>query len=156
MKYAADTSVPADRSRAEIERDLDRYGATSFMYGREADRALIMFVANGRRVRFLLPMPDRNSKDITHTPTGKARTATQQQVQYEQATRQRWRALALVVKAKLEAVETGIVTFDQEFGMHILLPNGRTVGEEILPNIDRALETGTMPELLPALEAGHG
>jgi hypothetical protein len=40
--------------------------------------------------------------------------------------------------------------------MHILLPNGRTVGEEILPNIDRALETGTMPELLPALEAGHG
>ena len=41
--------------------------------------------------------------------------------------RQRWRALNLAIKAKLEAVESGIVTFDQEFLAHIVGPSGQTV-----------------------------
>jgi hypothetical protein len=32
-RYAAETTVASDRSRAEIERILERYGASSFMYG---------------------------------------------------------------------------------------------------------------------------
>jgi len=32
-RYAEGTSVPADRSRAEIERTLTRYGADQFAYG---------------------------------------------------------------------------------------------------------------------------
>ena len=40
-RYAADTQVSVDASRAEIERTLTRYGATAFMYGWDADRAII-------------------------------------------------------------------------------------------------------------------
>jgi hypothetical protein len=35
-RYASNTDVPSDRSRAEIERTLVRYGADEFMYGTRA------------------------------------------------------------------------------------------------------------------------
>lgn len=150
-RYAQDTSVSSDRSRAEIERILARYGAQQFMYGWDQDSAIVGFVARGRQVRFLLPLPDREAREFTHTPSrGNRRSDSQIEAAYEQAVRQRWRALALVIKAKLEAVEAGIVTFDEEFGMHFMLPNGKTVGEAILPQIDAAYLHGSgMLELLP-------
>jgi hypothetical protein len=149
-RYAEGTTVPVDRSRTEIERILARYGASSFMYGWDTDKALIGFIAHDRQVRFTLPMPDRSSRGISRTPTGRARTSEQIQAAYEQAVRQRWRALALVIKAKLEAVSTGIVSFEDEFAMHVMLPSGQSVGEWLTPQIDRAYQTGDMPALLPA------
>lgn len=149
-RYAESTSVSSDKSRAEIERTLARYGARSFMYGWDETRAILGFIANDRQVRFLLPMPDRDAREFTHTPErGLKRTPAQVEQAYEQAVRQRWRALALVIKAKLEAVEAGIVTFDEEFAMHFLLPNGQTVGEWVTPQIEAVYAAGTMPALLP-------
>ena len=69
---------------------------------------------------------------------------------WEQAGRQRWRALALVIKAKLEAVESGITEFDDEFMAHIMLPSGETFGSWAKPQIAAAYDTGDMPPLLPA------
>lgn len=154
-QYAADTSVSSERSRAEIERTLSRYGARQFMYGYDDTRALVAFSLRGRQIRFVLPMPDREGEEFKwtgHKPR-RQRTPTQQAEAYEQAVRQRWRALNLVIKAKLEAVETGIVSFDHEFMAHILLPNGRTVGEEVTPGIVHAYETNEMPSLLPMFDA---
>jgi hypothetical protein len=68
---------------------------------------------------------------------------------WEQACRQRWRALALVVKAKLEAVECGISTFEEEFLAWMMLPDGSTVGDRMLPQLETAYRTGQMPPLLP-------
>lgn len=149
-RYAESTSVGSDKSRAEIERTLARYGASSFMYGWDQDRAMVGFVANNRQVRFMLPMPNRDAREFTHTPTrGTKRSPAQAEEAYEQAVRQRWRALALVIKAKLEAVEAGIVTFDEEFAMHFMLPNGQTVGEWVTPQIEQVYAVGQMPALLP-------
>lgn len=149
-RYAESTSVGSDKSRAEIERTLARYGASSFLYGWDADRAMVGFVAADRQVRFVLPMPARDDREFTHTPErGNQRSAAQAEAAYEQAVRQRWRALALVIKAKLEAVEAGIVTFDEEFAMHFMLPNGQTVGEWVTPQIEQVYAVGQMPALLP-------
>lgn len=49
-KYAEQTSVRADRSRAEIERTLQRYGASSFAYGWQGNEATIMFDKDGMEV----------------------------------------------------------------------------------------------------------
>jgi hypothetical protein len=148
-RYAAATSVSADRSRAEIERTLTRYGARGFMYGWDQHRAVLGFVASGRNVRFFLPMPDRSDPEFTRTPTGKPRSAPAAETAYDQAVRQRWRALALVIKAKLEAVSAGIVTFDEEFLAHLVLPEGSTVAEAIGAGIEEAYRVGVTPQLLP-------
>lgn len=151
-RYAADTSVSAEKSRAEIERNLQRWGATQFMYGWDSDRAFVGFRMNNRQLRFVLQMPDRTAKEFWFTPSrGTKRTEAQAYAEWEQACRQRWRALNLVIKAKLEAVESGISTFDDEFLAQIMLPNGRTVGEQIHGDIALAYETNEMPALLPGM-----
>lgn len=150
-RYAAGTDVPADRSRGEIERTLARYGADSFAYGWSGTTAVIGFRAHGRAIRFELPLPDRHSDEFTLTPTGRDRSPAQADAAWEQATRQRWRALALAVKAKLEAVETGIATFEDEFLAYTVLPSGQTFGQWAASQGD-ALTAGRMPMLLPGAD----
>ena len=124
------------------------------MYGWDQNRAVIAFHAKGKQVRFLLPLPDRRAREFTHTPGRQfLRSDGAQQEAYEQAVRQRWRALALVIKAKLEAVEAGITEFEDEFLAHIVLPDGQTVGSWMRPQVERAYQTRLMPPLLPALSA---
>jgi len=147
-RYAAETDVSASRSRDEIEATLVRYGASAFMYGWTGTHAQLSFEIGGRRVRFTLPMPDRNAREFTHTPERKLpRNAAQQAAVYEQAVRQRWRALNLVVKAKLEAVEAGIVGFDEEFLAHIVVGE-QTVGEALIPKLQQAIDEHQPPALL--------
>jgi hypothetical protein len=150
MRYAAQTGVPVDRSKSEIERLLARYGASRFAHGWDLDKAVVMFHAHGRMIRFTLPLPAR--KEFGTTPTGRARKnprATDQA--WEQACRQRWRALSLVIKAKLEAVESRIAEFETEFLAYVVLPTGGTVGEWVKPQIHEAYATGRLPKMLPGL-----
>ena len=149
MKYASNTSVNSSQSRAEIERTLVRYGASSFMYGWDQEHAIIAFEMNDRRIKFLLPMPSK--EEFRRTPSKRQlRSPAAVEKAYEQAVKQRWRALALVIKAKLEAVESGISVFENEFLAQIVLPNGGTVGDFMIPQIATAYESGAMPPLLPA------
>lgn len=145
-RFAEGTSVAADRSRAEIERTLQRYGADQFMYGWSQEDATIGFRVNTRMIRFVLPIPDKAK--VYKTDSG--RPKQNQQQAREQEIRQRWRALALVIKAKLEAVESGITTFEDEFLAHTLLPSGETVSEWMQPQVERAYLGGEMPLMLAA------
>jgi hypothetical protein len=147
--------VPADRSRAEIESTLRRYGATKFAYGwEEGDAgeqvAQLVFEAHARRVRFRLPLPPKSQFKLS--PSGQTRhNSANVEKAWEQACRQRWRALALVIKAKLEAVECQITSFESEFLAHIVIPaDGRTIGEWAAPQLEKAYEQGSRLPLLPA------
>ena len=149
-RYAQDTSVNSFQSRAEIEKNLTRYGATSFAYASREGEARIMFEIGDRSMLFVLPMPDRSASEFWLTPaTRKRRSDSAAEAAYEQAVRQRWRALALVIKAKLEAVASGITTIEDEFLAHIVIPGtgGMTVGEYTLPRIAEAYSLGRLPEL---------
>lgn len=150
-RYAAGTEVPSYQSRADIERTLARYGADQFIYGWDPDQAVVGFRMEDRQIKFLLPLPDRASFRLT--PTGRSRSPGQRDAEYEKAVRQRWRALGLVIKAKLEAVESGISEFDDEFMAHIVLPDGRTVGQWARPQIEQVYQSGGMPALLPGAVA---
>jgi hypothetical protein len=147
-RFAAKTNVSPEKSKAEIERTLQRYGCAGFMYGYEGNEAMIAFRAHDKTVKFVLPMPEYNDDQFTKTPTGLRRSQSSQEQAFDQAVRQRWRALALAIKAKLEAVEVGIVSFEDEFLAHFVLPGGQTVGERLAGDLAQ-LETGR-----PLLEAG--
>jgi len=150
MAFAENTQVGTDRSKAEIERTLTRYGAQQFIHGWDQKRAMIGFKINNRFVKIFLPLPSKDAPEFRKTPSGRrSRDADGAYKAWEQACRQKWRALALVIKAKLEAVESGITTFDEEFLAHIALPDGATAGEFMIPQIQIAYETGNMPQLLP-------
>ena len=154
--YAATTEVSSSKSRDEIERTLTRYGADQFMYGWKDTDAMIAFRKDGRQIRFVLPLPCKDEKRFTeYTSRAKlyARTPEASAKLFEQAIRQKWRALALVIKAKLEAIEAGISLFEDEFMANIVLPDGRSVGDWMRPQIAQAYQIGAMPELLPLLPA---
>lgn len=140
--YAANTTVSSEASRAEIERTVSRYGAQKFAYMSGVDQAMVAFEIGGVQVRLTMAMPSRNDPEFTLHSRGK-RTPSAAAAAYEQAARQRWRALALVVKAKLEAVECGISTLEQEFMGSLVLPGGQTVYEAVMPQIEKALTDGS-------------
>lgn len=158
--YAEDTIVPADRSRAEIEKTLTRFGADTFGYGWQDGRAIITFrlAVKGQAVprcyRIELPLPKKPESTGDTWKTG-ARgqmlrvTAKQRNDAYEQEVKARWRAVAAVIKSKLIAVEAGISSVEKEFLADLLLPSGERLGSWVQPQLERAYLNGNMPRLLP-------
>lgn len=147
MRYAQDTTVSVERSKGEIERILQKYGATEFASGWRSDKAMIQFKMNDRYIRFTLPLPMID--DFDKTPAGRRHRTSELRVKaWEQACRQRWRALGLSIKAKLESAESGIETFEHAFMGQIIMPDGKTVGEMMTPMIDKAYKSGKMPNLM--------
>ena len=150
MTYARNTTVSAIRTRNEIEETLERYGADGFAYATQGSLATVIFAVANRRIRFVLELPDQEDFRYTNYRQPRLRSAQAQHEAHDQACRQRWRALLLVVKAELEAVTAGISTIETEFLANILLLDNSTAGEWMLPQIDRAYRTSKMPPLLPA------
>lgn len=157
-KYATQTSVPVMRTRVEIEELVSKYGAAQYMSAYDQSRGVIGFTMKGRQVRFMVPLPEPTDKAFTHYRDRygreKARMIESAKKEWEQACRSRWRALLLVIKAKLEAVEVGISTFDSEFMANIIMPDGSLIGDLVQPCIADAYSTGEMPDLLPDYSQG--
>lgn len=123
--YAAHTKTPVDKTRVEIERLVQRYGAKGFIAGWQDKTARIEFLCQDRHIRLTVLVPDS-----------------------PQAQRQKWRALLLVIKARLESVDAKIATFEQAFAADIVMPSGKTVWEEIREPIKLAYSGKPTPLLL--------
>ncbi len=138
MSYAKDTEISVEKTKGEIESLLMRKGAGRYMTMTDKLKAGIAFELHGKQIRFILPLPDISDKKFWRTPTGRIRMNGSEDAAFrawEQACRSRWRGLFLNIKAKLEAVEIGITSFEAEFLAHFVLPSGATVGEEMLPRL---------------------
>ena len=147
QRYAAKTTVSSDRSRSEIESTLRRYGADQFLYGWEDGNAVVAFRVRGLHIRMNLPLPRMDEFRLTET--GGERTQDSQLKACEQAERQAWRALLLVIKAKLEAVGAGITTLEEEFLANMVLPDNSTIAQVLMPRLQEAVTTGKLPPMLP-------
>ena len=150
MVYAQNTSVSTIQTHMEIERTLNRYGADGFAYAAQGDMATVIFGMESRRMRFVLTLPDPEEFRYTSHSPPRERSQKAQDDSYDQACRQKWRALLLVIKAKLEAIESGISTLEEEFLANIVLPDNTTAGDWLIPQIGEAYRTGEMPPMLPA------
>ncbi len=136
MSYARRTRVPVGQSKTEVERALQKAGADQFHSGWSEGKVMIAFRMSDRYVRIQIPIPKK----------GEGRFSSDAAVEAE--TRRRWRALLLYIKAKIESIESGIVTFDEAFLSHLVLPNRQTVSEFIQPQIESAYKSGNMPKQL--------
>jgi precorrin-6x reductase len=137
-KYAEGTDVAADKSRAELERLLDKHGASEVGVHRDADKTTLIYRMKGIMVRHVVVYPE--AKLFARKPDVKKAQ--------EAEWRRRWRAQVLITKAKLELIASGESSVEREFLADTLLPNGETVAEAMLPRIAEAYATGAMPRLL--------
>lgn len=103
---------------------------------------------SGQPLQIMLVMPSID--DFARTPRNARRTADAQRSAWEQACRQCWRALLLIILAKLEAVESGITTLESESLANIVLPGGGTVGQWLAPQVDEAYASVRIPPMLGA------
>jgi len=118
----------------EIERVVTRYGATHFGTMTAPDKATVYFRLKSREIQWEIPMPDPKT--------------WRSEAKRDQEIRRRWRVMLVTVKALLEAVDSGLMTFDMAFLAHIAIPGtARTVGQVIIPRLSG-------PEL-PALLASN-
>jgi hypothetical protein len=132
MSYAANTTVPVSKTRGEIEALVEKHGATEFSSGWMGTIAALQFQIKGRRVRFRLEAADVEWGRDRLMNAKRGRYWRRQDIPVDKAlpladveNRRRWRCLLLAIKAKLEVVETGIATFDEEFLAHIVVGNGQ-------------------------------
>jgi hypothetical protein len=130
--YAQGTTVPVDKSRAEVERYLEKRGATRIFFMTEADQFVLGFVYEKLLIRFNVPVPTDGD--------------TMAKVR-----RERMRALLLNIKARFAAIDSGISSFEREFMPHVVTPSGQTVAEWLQPQLRIAIDRGEMPKALPFL-----
>jgi hypothetical protein len=151
-KFAEGTEVPVARSRGEIEALVEQHGATKFMSFFEEGRAVIAFGMKERLIRFTIALPGRDEERFTRDPraTWRKRSTEAAEKAYKAEERRIWRALLLVIKAKLEAVQSEITTFEQEFLPFIVLADGQTVGDTIIPQLGRSPSSLDITRMLPA------
>ncbi|MEM6750860.1 MAG: hypothetical protein AAF612_10360 [Planctomycetota bacterium] len=150
MSYARGTTTTDDRTRSEIETMLLRYGADEFGYVTRRDAAVIGFLYRGLRFEMQVPLPDPDDPAFTRSPKQRsARSKTAAQDAYLAERRRRWRALCLVIKAKLVAIDDHVATFEAEFLPYLVTATGQTVAQRMTPLLEHAVATG-QPLALPA------
>src|SRR5215472_9542770 len=93
-EFAATTKVPIGTTRQQIESLLRLNKAARVVTMDEPDQILVGFILASRAIRYCVPL----IKGTT-----------------EQRRRTKWRALALVIKAKFESVASGIETLEEAF-----------------------------------------
>ena len=155
MAYAKGTTIDFDKSVAEIIALVKRHGAQQIgQFESDRDYAL-QFTLSDRMIRFRLPLPA-----LGEIPMFNGRrellTSDQRHGRLDQAKRQRGRALLLVIKAKLESVESGIETIEQAFLAQVVTVDGRTVHERVSEGLAFEYQSGQPSAavgLLPAPEA---
>jgi hypothetical protein len=147
-RYAEGTTVPANQTKREIEDLLVKHGARGVGIATSPERAQVMFGLADRMMRFTIPLPSDTDRAVTHTEAGRARKAPARHQALAAEQRRVWRALLLVLRAKIESAESGVETIEEAFLAHIVLPDGGTVAEKVIPQIESAYATGQVRPLL--------
>jgi hypothetical protein len=136
VAFAEGTTVAVSKTRGEIENLITKYGATRFAYGYIEDRAAINFVANGRLVRFTVPLPGKDDKRVRARALRLSRSnyridPPKLDIAIQEEDRRRWRCLLLAIKSKFTTVESGIESFEEAFLANIVTTENMTVFERI-------------------------
>lgn len=126
-RYAERTDVPVRDTIGEIERTVKKFGGGQFIHASLEDRFVVGFTKDERQVRFQV---------LQYPKDG-------------QLSRSMARALLLVLKAKLVAVDSGVSVFEDEFMANIVLPDGKLLSQHVKPRLLQAYETREVPAFLP-------
>ena len=109
----------------------------------------IEFEMKGRRLRFVVRYPDPNGKELKYLSPGRLRSTTQAKARWEAEVLRLWCVLLVMIEGKLEAVENGLVSFEEEMLGYIVVPGeNRTIRQLLVPQLDEVYRTRSLPPLL--------
>ncbi len=164
VPYASGTTVSAEKSRLELEGLLAKHGATqrAVMTNDACGLVSIAFIIHAHKYRLDVPLPNRAEFDRPKKPPHGwlswtvARRVSWAEGQCAQAQRERWRAVVLACKAKLELVRMGISTIEREFLADLVLPDGSTAAQTIGVYMEKLISNGYRePLALPPAGIGR-
>ena len=149
VRFAAGTKVSVEKSRVELEMLLSKHGAPkrAVLVDDETCSARVVFRLDGRDYCVVVPMPkpeDVVPQKSSDQPPGWWKWGREKREgwckkEHEQRTRERWRQLLLIVRAKFEAIASGLSTAEHEFLADMMLPSGQPLLERLLPEL-RSIE----------------
>lgn len=134
MALPYENATSGDKAMAEIQRILQQFGCNKFgtMIDFEAGTLLVQFEWQGQRVTFPASFKGYAASWLKQNPWSSRRQSSQKE----------WERKALDIgsvavysilrdwiKAQVTAVETGLVSFEEVFLAHLLLPNGKRLIE---------------------------
>ena len=141
LRYAEGTSVSVAKSQQEISVLLQKAGAHPVGFQFHDTHAVVAFtlttnipekkrdgvivqVAEQRKTHIMMRLEVPNRVDFAKKRVRhwmQTCTPEEQAKRWEQACRERWRALALVLKAKLISVESKVETVEEAFLAHLVV-----------------------------------
>lgn len=148
MAYAEGTSVSVEKSVAEIITAIRKHDGNQIAQLDDDLRYVIGFSMYKRQVRFVVQFKPLADKAFERDGRGSVRDAVGRRNQWEQHRRQRMRALLLVIKAKLESVESSVETFEQAFLANVVTADGKTVHEQLQAQIAGQYDGGAVAPLV--------
>jgi hypothetical protein len=128
------TATSGDKAMAEIQRILQRFGCNKFgtMTDWDAGVLMVQFEWHGAQVSFPANFKGYATAWLKENPWTSRKSISQKE----------WEAKALEIgsiavysilrdwiKAQVTAVETGLISFEEVFMAHIMLPNGKRMIE---------------------------
>lgn len=124
-RYAEGTKVSVESSRGELTGILAKHGVQrmGWMGAPEGDELLFELGGGQFRLRIVKPTMAEIGTDYPN--------AYDQQAKLDGEWRRRWRANVLLLKAKLEFIDSGDTTLDKELLPYRVLADGRTLEEAI-------------------------
>lgn len=136
MSLPYENATSGDKALGEIQKLLQKFGCNKFgvMTDWDAGVLLMQFEWNGVKVSFPANFKGYASAYLKEYPWNNRKQATQKQWEdkaLEIASTAVYSILRDWIKAQVTAVETGLVTVDDVFMAHVLLPNGQRMAEYV-------------------------
>lgn len=126
-RYAWGTKVSIDKSRSELMGLLAKHGVEDIATTHSATRGdAVRFRIGERWFELAVPRPTFEDVKVDY-----ARISGTWDDNRDAEWRRRWRAQLMLLKMKLEFIETGESTVENELMSHMLLRDGQTLAEAI-------------------------
>lgn len=144
MASYATTQVTVEKSQGEIRKLLTKHGASQFQFSEgvgpnDSWWVGVTFVHDDHLVRVAVPLKDMDEGELSGK-VRRARTKTRAEFIAEhndQEGRRIWRVIYWSLKARMEAVEEGLESFEQAFLAHMVDPGtGQTIWDVIRPHVE--------------------
>ena len=142
-RYAEGTKVSVESSRGEITGILAKHGVQRMGWMGSPEGDQLMFELAGGQYRLNIERPTLEEVRKRYIADGgRWNLVYDEQGKVDAEWRRRWRANVLLLKAKLEFIDSGDTTLDRELMPYRVLSDGRTLEQAIAQDGIKLLAAG--------------